>query len=443
MTTLKTVILPNKEVVEIPTEIDPEKWFINRKSGYVDPACLAPYANQPRTYIDPDKLRELESNIAYQGVRDSIIVTPSCKASWATFHDGDEDKPFLIVSGHRRRGASLKAEVSAVPIEVRIYKDQAAFDDDAETLNNHRQNLSDFEDGLRFRRRIERGVKIKDISEVSEHTNQALWERVHLTYLCPELQKLVAPSLKRRERLGTGFAGALGGLALKRDRMMVGQAKVFDDAYDVEGKLWELDDLRSLPDDLSDDEKRFRLQHAYLNYCNKRGWKGLQSKTFILHGRSPEDNDEDVISDVESHISETPASDHLTLVADEGDDFSESTSTDTALSERPAVRENRTGGASSTGSTKMTPYVMPNDPRKRFVELIKLLGMSGFVTMDQETLDKALEPSQRKDIEDVADILEDLTQKLRTTASTKKRFPYKRFDMEDRPEKKALEELAA
>lgn len=185
---MQEVTLPGGETVTIPAEIGPE-WFEHNKTGYLDPRFLAPYANQPRLYMDETKLEELATNVASQGVRESIVVTPVAMAPWATFGDGDEHLPFLIVSGHRRRQAALAGGIGAVPIVVRVYADKAAFEEDAETLNDHRQDLSEIEDGFRWRRKIENGEKITHLVERSGRAYQWIQGRVHLTYLCPTIQK--------------------------------------------------------------------------------------------------------------------------------------------------------------------------------------------------------------------------------------------------------------
>ena len=267
------VILPNKEVVDIPLVIDPNIWFVNEMSGYVNPRLLAPYPDQPRKYMDPAKLEELESSVARIGVREQILVTPTSMAPWSNLEEGDT-RPFLVVSGHRRHSTSVKVDLSAVPIKVRIYKNKAAFDMDATTLNEHRVNLSEIEEGWIYRDRVNQGEKLTHIRDETGKAFQWLQSRINLTYLCPSIQELISPKLRRRQRLATGFAGLLGGLALKRLKDSKGPGRDFDENYDIEGELWRLDDFNPLSDALSNDEKRFRLHHAYLNYCRNPGWSG-------------------------------------------------------------------------------------------------------------------------------------------------------------------------
>ena len=119
----------------------------------IQPANKPP--NQPRKYIDLDRLAELEASVSRRGVRDSVVVTPVSMAPWSGLEEGDV-RPFLIVSGHRRTAASVKAGLQAVPYVVRVYASKSEFERDAEVLNDHRENLSEIEEGWSYRNRIAR-----------------------------------------------------------------------------------------------------------------------------------------------------------------------------------------------------------------------------------------------------------------------------------------------
>lgn len=93
--------------------------------------------------------------------------------------------------------------------------------------------------------------------------------------------KKIAPELQSRHRLAIGFSAALGGLALAR-------GFVSNEAFDFEERFRLLGIEDPELDGLSHDSKRFRLQRAYLSYCQKKGWRGKKSETFIRTGKAPE-----------------------------------------------------------------------------------------------------------------------------------------------------------
>ena len=271
-------VLPTGEKVRV---LEPANGsgYTHKHIGYIDPRMLAPYAEQPRTYIDPRKLAELKESIKNTGVRDNIIVTPLPKALalGATVESGDEELPFMIVSGHRRRRSAVEAELEAVPIEIRLYDSKSELDDDAGILNDNRENLSEIEEGYRFRQRIEEGgEKITHIVAATGKAFQHIQGRIALTYLAEDIQALISPELTSRDRMAIGFASALGALKLP------------ETLEALQDKLEELGDVLTDPESLSEDEQRFALQRAYLAYCRKQGWKGVESEAFVRHGRRPD-----------------------------------------------------------------------------------------------------------------------------------------------------------
>ncbi|HZK28590.1 MAG TPA: ParB/RepB/Spo0J family partition protein, partial [Clostridia bacterium] len=69
---------------------------------------LEPNRDQPRQDFDQDKLRELASSIADQGIISPLIVTPSATPD-----------QYMIVAGERRWRAARLAGLPTVPVIVR------------------------------------------------------------------------------------------------------------------------------------------------------------------------------------------------------------------------------------------------------------------------------------------------------------------------------------
>lgn len=369
-----TVKLPNGETVSVPSHINKE-WFVDKKTGYVGPKLLAPYANQPRTYIDEDKLKELEASIKSQGVRESIVVTPMSLAPWAAVAFGDEQLPFLIVSGHRRHRGALGADILAVPIEVRVYADEEAFNRDAEVLNDHRVNLSEIEEGWQFRRKIEAGRKITHLVEETGHAFQWIQGRIYLTYLCPHLQKFISPELKPRDRMAIGYASALGAVNFENDTELVERLQSLKaDANGIEV--------------LTEEEKKFRLQWAYYTYCQKQGWKGVASANFVRTG------------------------------------------------ELPKVGKVKSGGRHSTAS--IGQYKMPSALRFRLIDWFMMLHKTGLLDMTQSEVERALVNVVKQDLEGLRALLKMVDETLATVAAKKPTFSEEALGTQTRPEQKVL-----
>lgn len=381
---LKKVALPGGEIVEIPSVIE-DTWFENRQTGHVDPALLAPHVKQPRLHMDPVKLAELKASVASQGVRESVVVTPMKHAPWAVVNQGNETLPFLIVSGHRRREAALSGKVLAVPIEVRLYESEAAFNEDAETLNDHRQDLSEIEEGWRYRRKLEAGDKITHMSDRTGHAVQWIQARIHLTYLSPRIQERVSATLKPRDRMAIGFAAALGSVGL-------GRVFSFDEEFDFQAKLEELGDKKPLSSDASDDEKRFRVQHAYLAYCTRKGWKGTVSEKFVRTGEAPS-------AGKVGHAHGGGRGPHM--------------------SEAPKQAKGL---------------------RMQMVDWIRHLNDIGFLDMTAADLDKAFSNAVAQDLDAVADRIVMVADVLRTVAKKKPRYSEEALGKTKRPEQTVLED---
>lgn len=276
MSTLVKVTLPNDEIVEAYLVIS-EALYVHGTTGYAHPRFMAPYADQPRRYEDPAHRERLKQSVMNKGVRDNLVVTPMSMAPWATTASGDEDLPFLIVSGNTRRGVAMDDEVQleAVPFEVRIYPNKAAFDTDARILNGPRANLTELEEGFDFAQLIAGGKRVADIARETGYTRPVVDGRLALTRLAPDLMDRISPSLSRRQRLAFGFAAALGSVKLPEST-----AALLEKLNELGAKSF---DLSTIPAD----EQRFLLQRSYYEFCKRKKWGGKVSETFIKTGQYP------------------------------------------------------------------------------------------------------------------------------------------------------------
>lgn len=212
---VQTVILPNGQRVEVSKSVQ-EWWARDGAAGFIDPQLLAPDPKQPRKYMIPLKLAELQASVAERGVRDSITVTPRHLAPWAKVLAEHEHCPFLIVSGHRRAHAALNVQLAAVPIEVRVYPNEREHRSDVSLLNKGQDPLTELEEGFEILSLKESGWTFAQLSAHYGWTPLTIQYRINLTKLHPNLQALISPEVPERERklqVSTAYhLGAVGSL---------------------------------------------------------------------------------------------------------------------------------------------------------------------------------------------------------------------------------------
>jgi ParB family chromosome partitioning protein len=109
---------------------------------YLPVDLIQPGRYQPRTGMDPEKLKELADSIRAQGVVQPIVVRPIGGGKYE------------IIAGERRWRAAQIAELSEVPSVVRDVPDQATV---AMALieNIQRENLNPLEESTALKRLIE------------------------------------------------------------------------------------------------------------------------------------------------------------------------------------------------------------------------------------------------------------------------------------------------
>lgn len=262
------------ERVPVPTS---EAWWagLEEGSGYIDPRFLAPDLDQPRTHIRESELDDLYTSIAEKGVRDHLTVSPREKAPWVRIAPEDAHLPFAIVSGHRRRMVALQVGCATVPINIRVYANEAEYREDATILNAGHKDLTPLEQGWEAVRQRKLGTKIERIAASFVMAVPQLYARINLTRLAPDLQKRLAPELPPRQRLSIGTGGELGSVREPIVEELEEKLLLFKDIPEEETLLGQE------IDDLDGDERRFVLQRLLLAVIIKRNLGYLQAEAFI------------------------------------------------------------------------------------------------------------------------------------------------------------------
>lgn len=271
--TLRKVTLPNGEVVEVSDTPQPW-WEEHNATGYVDPKFLVPDKKQPRRFIDKDRLAETQKSISTVGVRQKLTVTPIRKTPWATAdNDSYPEGFFLVVSGHRRRQCALNEGLKAVPVEIKIYQNEDAHRSDMSILNNNRENLSPLEEAYEIEELMSRGKSPNKVANEWGVAPMTIRKRLMLLGLAPNLQKLLDPQLKPKERLQLAIAEALGHIAVPTADEL---SKFIEDHEGIE--------VDEGIGEMSEKECRFFLQDKLLDVIKGKGM-GAQRAVEFIDGR--------------------------------------------------------------------------------------------------------------------------------------------------------------
>ncbi len=211
-TTGYVVRLPDGKYVTI--HHTPQHWWNEpRHVGYIAPELLAPDLDQPRQEMVESELEELQIAIAAAGVREPITVTLRQCAPWIRVEPQYENRPFAIVSGHRRHLSATRAGVPAVPVRVVLYDNETQHRDDAVLLNGQRHDMSPMDEARDIKRRLTLGERPEAIAR-SYGKNNVSWvhSRNALNNLAPALQALLNPTLTREKQLPVVVAIRLGSI---------------------------------------------------------------------------------------------------------------------------------------------------------------------------------------------------------------------------------------
>ena len=124
---------------------------------------IDPDPGQPRSAMDPQRLQELASSIAAEGLLQPIVVRE------AGFRD-DGRTHYVIVAGARRHAAAQQAGLTRVPVLVRE-SDGASLRVLQLTENLHREDLSEVDEGRAYQ-------ELMDLENISP---RGVAERLHIS----------------------------------------------------------------------------------------------------------------------------------------------------------------------------------------------------------------------------------------------------------------------
>jgi ParB family chromosome partitioning protein len=130
---------PVAPVAEAPTPTP-----IVRRGGpdQIDIDLISPNPEQPRTYFEPEKLRELSDSIREHGIIQPLIVSR------------DSDGAYRLIAGERRLQAARLVGLDAVPVVVREVADDELLEL-ALIENIQRADLNPIEEAMAYRRLTE------------------------------------------------------------------------------------------------------------------------------------------------------------------------------------------------------------------------------------------------------------------------------------------------
>ena len=146
---------------EAHQQVDSERGLTGALSVPIEQ--IAPDPGQPRSAMDPQRLQELASSIAAEGLLQPIVVRE------AGFRD-DGRTHYVIVAGARRHAAAQQAGLTRVPVLVRE-SDGASLRVLQLTENLHREDLSEVDEGRAYQ-------ELMDLENLSP---RGVAERLHIS----------------------------------------------------------------------------------------------------------------------------------------------------------------------------------------------------------------------------------------------------------------------
>lgn len=274
------------EFVEPDYTSEKDWWPEHEATGRVSPLSLAPTKGQVRRYINTESLRELYESIKVNGVSHRMLVTPRHLAPWAEAEPGYEDAYFAIVGGHRRHEGALKAGLDYVPIEVKVYSDEASFKEAALLHNDPQDPLQPLEDGFAIVDLLSLGRKKAYIQQMFPRmTDPTYYGRINLTKLCPQLMKFLTQKTERASRkdLTITVAEALGG----SESPSLGELRVLYERFEFFLRFVEsgvsivpLENLKD-PETRGKDDLRFALQRLLFVVLRRQKFNASLAVKFV------------------------------------------------------------------------------------------------------------------------------------------------------------------
>lgn len=140
---------------------------------------LTANARNPRRAMDEQELEELTESIREQGILQPLVVTPA-----------GEDGHYLVVVGHRRHQAAIRAGLETVPCVVREISPQGQ----VETMlveNLQRADLTPIEEAEGYRALIEQGLTGYDIAKRLGKPHSSIYGAMRLLKLPESVQQML------------------------------------------------------------------------------------------------------------------------------------------------------------------------------------------------------------------------------------------------------------
>lgn len=153
-------------------------------------SAIKPNPQQPRKFFDESAMLELASSIRENGLQSPILV------------EDNGDGTYTLVAGERRCRAHQMLQIPEIDAIIRHPTNHAGRQRllDAMTENVQRQSMSPVEEAQGYRRmRDEFGMSIADIARAMGTSYNAIYQRLRITELEPEIQELIG----RRELPGS------------------------------------------------------------------------------------------------------------------------------------------------------------------------------------------------------------------------------------------------
>ena len=176
---------------------------------------IEPGRYQPRSAMDPDRLKELSDSIREQGLVQPVVVRPLARQG-----------RYELIAGERRWRASQMAGLETIPALVREVPDEATL---ALALieNIQRENLNPLEEATALKRLIDEFDLTHEQAATSVGRSRvAVTNMLRLLDMAPEVRDLVD-----QRKLDMGHARAL--LTLDRDQQVRIAGQIVEQALSV------------------------------------------------------------------------------------------------------------------------------------------------------------------------------------------------------------------
>lgn len=186
----------------VPPPMEAAPSTMRRTPETLDIDLISPNPEQPRTYFEPEKLRELAESITQHGIIQPLVVSR------------DADGGYRLIAGERRLQAARLAGLQDVPVVVREA-------DDAELLelalieNIQRADLNPIEEAQAYRRLVdEYGLTQEEAAKRVGKSRAAVANALRLLQLEQEIRRSLVSG-----EISEGHARALLGLSDSKMRV--------------------------------------------------------------------------------------------------------------------------------------------------------------------------------------------------------------------------------